>query len=495
MYLASIAVAWAMTKELTPHGHALQWMAPLSMALLPGFTDLMTAVNNDAGAVLLFSLFLWSSARLIQRGFSLMRFLWAGVVAFLCLWVKETAFLALPLLGLVLLLSIFRNRWRWFPWALLGASTLVFLFTVFSWDDSLFWLRSPNTLQEEPIRVFEANAPLGSYVFKIENKADQLQESIFQLLPADQMNALKGKTVTLGAWVWATQPVTIYPFSYYDGQKSFGQSFSINQSPSFIAVPVTLSENTMHARMILSPGAKNSQDEYAVFYDGVVMAEGARPLDEIPQFDDASAQQGTWGGLRFQNLLRNASAESVGPLLRPQIKELTQRLAQVLPYPELTAGAILDWRGAGWYYQAAAENLLNTFWAKFGWGHVPLLPFTDQFYILLQIITLTGLAGVIMRMLRPGQSRPWNLLLFFGLVMAGILLQTFLRGMQSLYGEVFIPGARYAYPAIIPAMLLLNAGWQEVSRRLRLPDRIYIFLFICLDIAALASIVHYYYIR
>jgi hypothetical protein len=98
-------------------------------------------------------------------------------------------------------------------------------------------------------------------------------------------------------------------------------------------------------------------------------------------------------------------------------------------------------------------------------------------------------------MLRPGQSRPWNLLLFFGLVMAGILLQTFLRGMQSLYGEVFIPGARYAYPAIIPAMLLLNAGWQEVSRRLRLPDRIYIFLFICLDIAALASIVHYYYIR
>jgi hypothetical protein len=251
----------------------------------------------------------------------------------------------------------------------------------------------------------------------------------------------------------------------------------------------------MHARMILSPGAKNSQDEYAVFYDGVVMAEGARPLDEIPQFDDASAQQGTWGGLRFQNLLRNASAESVGPLLRPQIKELTQRLAQVLPYPELTAGAILDWRGAGWYYQAAAENLLNTFWAKFGWGHVPLLPFTDQFYILLQIITLTGLAGVIMRMLRPGQSRPWNLLLFFGLVMAGILAQAFLRGMQSLYGEVFIPGARYAYPAIIPAMLLLNAGWQEIARWLRFNFKAYIFFFIILDIAALSSIIHYYYIR
>ncbi len=49
---------------------------------------------------------------------------------------------------------------------------------------------------------------------------------------------------------------------------------------------------------------------------------------------------------------------------------------------------------------------------------------------------------------------------------------TIMRGINSLYGQVFIPTARYAYPAIIPTLLLLLVGWQEASRIAR--DKLHI---------------------
>jgi hypothetical protein len=167
LYLASIMAAWGLMKELTPEGHTFRWLVPISMALLPGYTDLMTAVNNDVGAALFFSLFLWGSVRLLRHGFSCRRFFSVGIFALLCLWTKETVFLALPLLGLVLFLVLFRNRWRWVPWVLLIAFLLVVLVSVFSLDEPLFWYRSRATLQEKTTRALYTQAPLGRYIFQI----------------------------------------------------------------------------------------------------------------------------------------------------------------------------------------------------------------------------------------------------------------------------------------------------------------------------------------
>jgi apolipoprotein N-acyltransferase len=55
-------------------------MLPLSLTLVPGFVDIMTAVNDDVGATVFFSLFLWAGIRLIVRGFR-----WTTTVAFLLL--------------------------------------------------------------------------------------------------------------------------------------------------------------------------------------------------------------------------------------------------------------------------------------------------------------------------------------------------------------------------------------------------------------------------
>jgi hypothetical protein len=177
----------------------------------------------------------------------------------------------------------------------------------------------------------------------------------------------------------------------------------------------------------------------------------------------------------------------------------------VMPSLSLALGSLLDWRMAGWYYRAAAQNLFRTFWAKFGWGHVPLvLPFTHRPYILLAIFTLAGFVGVGLALWRRGKTLPWNVFLVLGIALAGIWGQTFLRGISSLTNSfVFIPPARYTYPVIIPTLLVLNVGWLEIahilSRWPRLASGVkFLFsflLFLGLDIAALLSLIHFYSIK
>lgn len=72
------------------------------------------------------------------------------------------------------------------------------------------------------------------------------------------------------------------------------------------------------------------------------------------------------------------------------------------------------------------------------------------------MFTLVGFGGVFVRVLRLGIPQSWNLFLFLSIVLAGIWVQTFLRGISSLIGpEIYLPPARYAYPVIIPTMLML----------------------------------------
>jgi len=63
---------------------------------------------------------------------------------------------------------------------------------------------------------------------------------------------------------------------------------------------------------------------------------------------------------------------------------------------------------------------------------------------------------------------------------------------------LFIPSARYAYPAIIPTALALNIGWLEIGWyfRKRIKPKalagIFILFWLVLDLLAIASIVNYY---
>ncbi len=505
LYLLSILCAWGMLQELVSDDHILRWMVPLSLALLPGFTDLMTSVNNDVGAVVLFCLFLWGSLRLIRRGFSLPGLLWVGAAALLCLWTKETVILALPLLGLVLLLTLFRNRWRWVPWALLLTLITIIPILVFSWGDALYWIRTADSLQKIPTRVSSVQAPLGGHVLNLEVDTHGTPSAVLQLLPDDQTRSLRGRPVTLGAWVWASEPMVTNAFYLDAGHEKFSyQLIRIGTSPTFFAFSTTIADDADLVRVLLSPNGKENTERITVFYDGLVLAEGTRPLDEIPQFNDPLGRAGVWGSMPFYNLMRNASMESVGPGIRSWVEKIRPENFRAIPSPSWVFNSFIDWDWSAGYYQETTQHLLNTYWAKFGWGHVPILPFTALVYFVLQMITLVGAAGAMVRFIRRGLNQPWDLILFLGIALMGIVAQTFIRGIQALVvGEIYFPPARYAYPVIILIMLMLNAGWLEIAyfleRSVHLSPRVklwvYALFFLGLDLASIYSIAYYYYIR
>jgi len=151
------------------------------------------------------------------------------------------------------------------------------------------------------------------------------------------------------------------------------------------------------------------------------------------------------------------------------------------------------------YYITTIKSLLQTFWARFGWAHVVLKGFHP--YTILGIFTLAGLIGALAAFWRKRKEIRWDVFLFLGIALSVIWGSAFLRGLPSILdGSYFIPVARYAYPAIIPTMLILNIGWLEVIRwiekYLRIPEKVLlgslIGCFILLDILSVYNIYQFY---
>jgi len=116
LFVLTILAAWGFVSELVSKDNLLRWLYRLALALWPGFADIMSSMNSDVGAVVIFSWFLWAAVRLIRRGFSLMVFLGAVGLAVLGNYTKQSASPAMLLVPVVVLLSVLRGRWRRVAW-------------------------------------------------------------------------------------------------------------------------------------------------------------------------------------------------------------------------------------------------------------------------------------------------------------------------------------------------------------------------------------------
>jgi hypothetical protein len=318
LFLLSLMAAWGTMSELTPSGHALRWLVPLSMALLPGYVDVMTAVNNDVGAAAFFTLFLWAVARLVHRGLSLGRVLGAASAATLCLLTKSTVYLALPLLGLALIFAVLGARRRRLAWGVMAILAFGLSIMALTWGEPLFWVRSSSTLSRDHTRTNASPPPLGEHAFRLQINPNQVNASLYQILPAAQIQDLRGKTATLGAWVWATKPLTGRVIAFRSGSFYSSQVFQVSPTPAFLAFQVNVPDDAQRGMILLNTADwQKTGDSWEIYFDGVVLVNDARPLDVPPQFTDAQAQSGLWDGRPFTNLLRNASAEKAGPGVRP----------------------------------------------------------------------------------------------------------------------------------------------------------------------------------
>ena len=495
LYLISLAAAYGIAIELTLPGHALRWMLPVSIALLPGFTDLMTAVNNDAGAVASFSLFLWVAIATIRRGLSWVRFLGLALTVAACLLTKNTVFIALPLAGLALLFSVLHGSRRRIAWALFGLAVVAAFLIMMRWGDAAFWLRV--VPQAAPTRLSTKIAPLGSHAFQLLATPEAPNPQIIQLLSEQENERLRGRTVTLGAWIWANRDASVMAPFLISADQGHSQVVQVGQKPVFYAFTFNIGKDERKLYVALAPFYQDQGQAVTVFYDGVVLEEGEWPLNQPPDFTDIRGRNGTWGGQPFTNQVQNASAEAAWPGLRPGADRW---LAKIFPLqPSLALGSLLDPSPAWWYFRGTAKFLFETFWGRFGWGHVRLIG--RPAYYLLAAATGLGLIGAGICLIRRRRRLPWDALALLGIVLVLAWGSAILRGINSLIGTVFIPSARYAYAVIIPTMLLLDGGWLELARlgetHLRIPGRffigIFILFFIGLDLLSIASIIRFYY--
>ena len=162
--------------------------------------------------------------------------------------------------------------------------------------------------------------------------------------------------------------------------------------------------------------------------------------------------------------------------------------------------SLFDSGASGGYYLFTANNIVESFWGKFGWTHV-LLPEPQVAYPLIKALTLLGFLGAVLYPFGKSRDLPVDVLLFFGLVLVAVWGSVLARGVIFIFVDhIFIPSARYGFPAIIPTLTLVVAGWfgllGYLSRWLRISPAVwyvlYLIILLVFDAVSLIAIGDFY---
>ena len=505
-FLLTILAAWGVMLEISPEQSLLRLLLPLSLALLPGFTDVMTAVNNDAAAVGLVSLILWGSVRLVRRGIRVFELLGTLGLAILCFFTKETAFVGVMIFFIGVLFAVFKNRLRWVPWVFISAGVIIAMVLFLSTGDAAAWYRSSS--QETSSRVKNPDAVLGEYVFRVESMAavtPRFSVPLYQPLSVFPSLRDGDKIFTFGGWIWADEPARVRTPTLGTGIGLNFQTVDVGVEPTFFSFTSTV-PTTQNTRLWVGLNPANNKVDISLYYDGLVLVEGNFPVDEPPDFDNLDGTGGTWGGQKFDNLLRNASAEEGGFRVTPWVDNLGAQFLPDQTRPSSILTYLSDWRGVGWHYRLTVERLLRTFWAKFGWAHISLIG--NRPYQLLAVFSAIGVVGFAVwfsgQIIRKKGKVPWDIVVLFASQLLIVWGGTISRGVIYLgNNRLYLPVARYAYTAIIPTMLILALGWLEllnlIFKGIRLPRNsaalrgsIWVGFLLILDIWSILSIYRYY---
>lgn len=463
MFIATVAILGGIARTLFPYGHPLRWLLPLVAALIPPFADIMTAVNNDVGAIMAFSLFLWSVVHILVQGWSARRAVWVAGTALIAAAMKNVTLIAVPLALVVLLIAVgSRQGWRWkrLVAILMGSGAIVAGMTL-TWGDPAQWYRYGAVSESGAARIIFSGAPHGDHVFRLTTGVSPYEISGLSapIIPADLPTVASGP-ITIGAWMWASRTATIAGpgVLYNDGTRDLAiiaPSVEVDSTPRFIAwtfdAPPALS-----SLQVFLPAAPPVFDgsQLEVFVDGVVATKGKFPDNTYPLFD-RSATGGFWDGQPFVNLVRNGSAEQAWLYVRPEIdnklrpivrRSLSRIVASVLDV-ERTGPIVL--------FDVAPDLVFRSF-VTFGWGDV--MPSGHVWRWTFPLILLATLAGCTRSLMEHSWSPPRVAITVFLIIGALLWTNAALRILPALIAQP-PPFPRYGFPAIAPLALVLAAGW------------------------------------
>lgn len=507
LFIILIFSAWGIGVEITPEGHPLRFILPISVALLPGLTDVMTAANNDVAAVTFLSLCLWGCIRLIRRGFSWLDMAWCVIAAGLCLLSKETAYIALPICLLGFIFGFLRGKLRSVIWVVLGLVILIGGIILVTNDDAADWYRGSS--QSSPTRQANPEAVEGDFVFSIEGGVDvtpRWSRPIFQPIPYFPQMTGGDRTFSLGAWIWASEPVEVNTPILGDGHALHQQRVEVGVEPAFYVFTSTV-KTQPNTRLWVGIDPGMQEHGITVYYDGLVLAAHPLTLDEQPPISNPDSFEAIWKGEVSTNLIRNGSAEKAGLRIVHWADQIGTKILPDQTRPSMILTYFLDWKGALWHYRLTVERLLRTFWGQFGWGHINLIGHRP--YRWLGVITAVSVIGFLLwsarRLIHWKKDFPWEIALILAFTLIVVWGGTASRGVIYLgNNRLYLPVARYAYPAIVPTMMLLSLGYLELFHWLHNGGRLsslipgiqkvlWLMFFIFLDVFSIVSIITYYH--
>jgi hypothetical protein len=497
-FLVVIYASYELATELTPKRHSLRWALPLFLALLPAFAEIMTAMNNFTAAIGLFSVWIVLSIKLLKHGFNLKLGLFLTAVTIACILTQKVVWIAVIFLPIVLLLSLLPQRFKLFGWIFILLVFLISGVLAINFGDAAFWLRGND--QNFSPRITVNNENNIQYALQSQVYPDQVwgtsypasNPGFFQLVPINIGDALRGKTITVGAWIWADQVIRGYgpgvnSLSQFQDQWSGFKSLTISPTPVFVASIIQLPEEQERLQVWLRTTSPDNKD-IRIYFSGVVLAVGEWPTQTAPDFFDSEGSGGQWGDKQFTNLVRNPQFHQSWPFIKPALLNLITRKISGLHQMQISSiiSLFLDYKGTFWYIKDTSARIFRTFWLSFAWGRQMtgsrLLPHP---YLILLIFTILGIAGSLITIPRIARDNLNELILLMAVSIA-IIVIAYLYGVYIMGGALryraFLPVARYIFPAILPLAALLVLGWQGLfslgMRYLKLPRMSGIILFI-----------------
>ncbi|RME13365.1 MAG: DUF2142 domain-containing protein [Ardenticatenia bacterium] len=468
MFVGTVLASAAFIRLLTPEHHPLRWLVPVGVLLTPPFPDIMTAVNNDVGAIFVLTLFIWATSAFFTEHVNVWHIVAAIAFAAAAFYTKSTAFVALPFLLLASVMAWWGRRgWRWRWLALLGGMAgIATAALVFTTGDAAHWHRLRYTIPNQStagLRDTTVNAPLGSAALRIDLKPGAQVSLLNPIVSEERIQALRGRTVTIGAFMWASEPARVkMPTLAWSPAGSIqlhtlpAEAVDVSTEPRFYAWTTTVPEGAARLHYVIQQSGARNTPPLTLWLDGMVLVEGQFPSTITPQFLDETAQRGVWGDTPFENLIRNGSAEAAWPRLRPAIEEwLTARQY----YPGTALGMLFDVRTSSTLIiTQVLPFLLHAYMGRFAWGHITIEG-TLWRWLIFAWFGLSSLSGIWWWIRQPNTLRK-AVLLYAGLVGAGIWGIALVWPLQYQFLGVFsMPAPRYVYPAITISTLLLTGSW------------------------------------
>ncbi len=462
LFIATIAIIGGIAQTLFHDGHPMRWLMPLVAALIPPFADIMTAVNNDVGAIMAFSLFLWSVVHIYVVGWSVRRAMWVIGAALIAVLMKNVTLIALLLAPIVLLAAFgFQRRWRLqrLVAAVSGSVALITILSL-SWGDPAAWYRYGGASVDGAARMADASAPHGRYVFRLTAEFSPYEFSgvAVPIVSAD-LPAIANGPVTIGAWVWASHAATIAGpgVMYNDGSRDVEivtPAIDVDTTPRFVAWTFDAPRALSSLQVFLPAPPLSADPSLEVFIDGVVAAKGTFSDATTPIFDQ-SATGGSWNGQVFVNLVRNGSAEQAWLYVRPEVERTLRPLVRRSLQRIVTSVFDIERTGPIVLLEVAPDLITRSF-VSFGWGEV--MPSGSIWRWIFPLALAGALVGCIRWLIVSHRSLHAAALVTFLAIGALIWANAALRILPALIAQP-PPFPRYGFPAIGPLTLVLAAGW------------------------------------